>query len=153
MANNGNCINRTEPIDATSTITDSPISMSIDIGNYEVLSTGCVISPESQDIDFRFNSLWFRISFSEERDDKGQLTQPRFSFSTERDEATSQCYLKITMLNQEKSFFSSTTSLVEVATLKGRRLCLKFCINSLNNSQVSNKEDKIFFYTWLWKKS
>ena len=128
------------------------ISQKIFIGEYEVLSSGSLIVPLSKNIEFIFDNLRFRIVFETEKDDNGNLTPGHFSLNVEKDGNLGSDFLKITMYNQNKSFFSSSNTMLQVATLNKRKLYLKFCINSLNTQSDENKEDKIFYYTWFLEK-
>ena len=125
------------------------ISQRINIGNFEIISSGSLIIPNSEYIEFLFDNLKFKIIFETEKDDKGNLTQGHYAVNIEKEETTQLEYLKITMFNQNNSFFSSSNSMIPVATLKNRKLFLKFCINSINTQENGEKEDKIFFYTWF----
>lgn len=128
------------------------VSQKIFIGEYEVLSSGSLIVPLSKSIEFIFDNLRFIIVFETETDDNGNLTQGHFSLNVEKDEHSGLDFLKITMYNQNKSFFSSSNSIIPVATLNKRKLYLKFCINSINTQSDESKEDKIFYYTWFLEK-
>ena len=125
------------------------ISQRINIGNFEIISSGSLIIPNSEFIEFLFDNLKFKIIVETEKDDKGNLTQGHYAVNIEKEETTQLEYLKITMFNQNNSFFSSSNSMIPVATLKNRKLFLKFCINSINTQENGEKEDKIFFYTWF----
>lgn len=128
------------------------ISQKINVGNYEVISSGAVIVPNTEFLEFLFDNLRFKIIFETEKDDNGNLTQGHYTLSVEKDDVTQSEFLKITMFNQNKSFFSSSNTMIPVATLKNRKLLLKFCINSINTQDKEDKEDKIFFYTWFLEK-
>ena len=128
------------------------ILQEINIGNYEIISSGALIVPHSENIEFIFDNLIFRIVFECEKDDDGNLTNGHYMLNVDKDEITKDEFLKITMFNQSKSFFSSANTMVHVATLKNRKLFLKFCINSINIQDKEDKEDKIFFYTWFLEK-
>lgn len=128
------------------------ISQQINVGNYEVISSGAVIVPNTEFLEFLFDNLRFKIIFETEKDNNGNLTQGHYTLSVEKDEVTQSEFLKITMFNQNKSFFSSSNTMIPVATLKNRKLLLKFCINSINTQDKEDKEDKIFFYTWFLEK-
>lgn len=128
------------------------ISQKINVGNYEVISSGAVIVPNTDFLEFLFDNLRFKIIFETEKDDNGNLTQGHYTLSVEKDEVTQSEFLKITMFNQNKSFFSSSNTMIPVATLKNRKLLLKFCVNSINTQDKEDKEDKIFFYTWFLEK-
>lgn len=130
-----------------------PISQKIFIGEYEVLSSGALIVPMSKNIEFLFDNLKFRIVFETEKDDNGNFTQGHYTFNVEKEEDADMDFLKITMYNQNKTFFSSSNSMFQVATLNHRKLYLKFCINSINILNDEDKEDKIFYFTWLLEKS
>lgn len=130
----------------------SIISQQINVGNYEVISSGAVIVPNTEFLEFLFDNLRFKIIFETEKDNNGNLTQGHYTLSVEKDEVTQSEFLKITMFNQNKSFFSSSNTMIPVATLKNRKLLLKFCINSINTQDKEDKEDKIFFYTWFLEK-
>lgn len=128
------------------------ISQQINVGNYEVISSGTVIVPNNEFLEFLFDNLRFKIIFETEKDDNGNLTQGYYTLSVEKDKETQSEFLEITMFNQNKSFFSSSNTIIPVATLRNRKLLLKFCINSINTQDKEDKEDKIFFYTWLLEK-
>lgn len=132
---------------------ENSVSQKIFIGEYEVLSSSSLIVPSSKNIEFIFDNLKFRIVFDTEKDDNGNLTQGHFDFNIEKDENSGSDFMKITMYNQNNSFFSSSNSILQVATLNKRKLYLKFCIHSISNTQSDeSKEDKIFYYTWLLEK-
>lgn len=128
------------------------ISQQINVGNYEVISSGAVIVPDTEFLEFLFDNLRFKIIFETEKDDNGNQTQGHYTLSVEKDEVTQSEFLEIRMFNQNNSFFSSTKTMIPVATLKNRKLLLKFCINSINTQGKEDKEDKIFFYTWFLEK-
>ncbi len=131
---------------------ETTVLQKIYIGEYEVLSSGSLIVPLSKDIEFIFDNLKFRVVFEMEKDDNGNLTQGHYSLNIEKDENSGLDFLKITMYNQNNSFFSSSNSMLQVATLNKRKLYFKFCINSINKQNDEGKEDKIFYYTWLLEK-
>lgn len=133
--------------------TEKSILKKICIGEYEVLSSGALIVPMSNAIEFMFDNLMFKIVFETEKDDNGNYTQGRYALDVEKDEASSSEFMKITMYNQNKAFFSSSNSMIHVATLNYRKLFLKFCVNSINMQDEKETEDKIFYYTWFLEKS
>lgn len=125
--------------------------MRINVGNYEIISSGSVIIPDNKFVEFLFDDLKFKIVFETDKDEDGNLTRGRFSTSIEKDETTQSEFLKITMYNQNKSYFSSSNQMISLAVVNGKKLLLKFCINSINTKDDGN-EDKIFFYTWFFEK-
>lgn len=131
---------------------DFLVDQKIFIGEYIVLSSGSLIIPSSNNIEFKFDNLTFRFVFDTEKDENGDLTEGHFSINLEKDEKSNVEFMKITMYNQNQSFFSSTESKLQLATLNGKRLYLKFCIHSINIQSDKSKEDKIFYYTWFLEK-
>jgi hypothetical protein len=125
--------------------------MRINVGNYEIISSGSVIIPDNKFVEFLFDGLTFKIVFETEKDKDGNLTRGRFETKVETDETTQSQFLKIRMLNQNKSYFSSSNQMIPLAEVNGKRLLLKFCIHSINTKDDGN-EDKIFFYTWFFEK-
>lgn len=131
---------------------DISITQKILIGEYEVLSSGSLIVPSSKVIEFIFDNLNFRVVFETEKDEDGNLTQGHYTLNIEQETDSSAKFLKISMYNQNKVFFSSSNSMIQVATLNHRKLYLKFCINSINMQEHEDKEEKIFYYTWFLEK-
>ena len=125
--------------------------MRINVGNYEIISSGSVIIPDNKFVEFLFDDLKFKIVFETDKDEDGNLTRGRFGTRIEKDETTQSEFLKITMYNQNKSYFSSSNQMISLAEVNGKKLLLKFCINSINTKDDGN-EDKIFFYTWFFEK-
>jgi hypothetical protein len=125
--------------------------MRINVGDYKIISSGSVIIPNSEFVEFLYDDLKFKIVFKTETDGKGNLTRGRYETSLEDDPTTQSQFLKITMFNQNKSVFSSTSKMIPLAEIDGRKLMLKFCIHSINPKDDGN-EDKIFFYTWFLEK-
>lgn len=121
----------------------------ISLDRYDIISSGSVIIPPEEKISFSFKDLKFVFDFIEEKDDAGNLTSGHFTMNVVEEEGHP-IYLKISLINQVKSFFSSTSSIIPVATLQGKQVFLKFAIVSIN--QKDEKEDKVFFYTWYRKK-
>ncbi len=114
--------------------------------DFEVVSSGSIIIPYSQYVEFLFDNLLFRIVFKVE-EEQGDNIGGRCEWTVKKNEQ-SEDYLEITMYNQDKACFSSTNSEMFVATISGKKLFFKFCIQSICRHE-DNREDKILFYSWL----
>lgn len=117
--------------------------------DYEILESGSIIIPSSQYIEFSFDELRFRILFSTEDQRVETDNASRMVYEVQSDIVGQ--YLRITLFNFSASFFATSRNLVNVATLGGKQLFLKFSVLSVN--QNGDDEDKIFFYTWFLEKN
>lgn len=117
---------------------------------YDIISTGSVIIPNDEVLEFRFENLRFKCSFEEEKDDNGNLTPGHVNTFIEN-EGTPDAYMIIRIYNQINSFFASSNSMFSLARLNRRELLFKFSIQSIN-AKKEGTEDKIFFYTWYLRK-
>jgi len=112
----------------------------------EIISSGSVIIPENKYIEFQIDNLRFRIVFGEERDEKGNYTNGRIA-SELKNSGLENEFLQITMYNQNDAFFSSMKEMMNLATLDGKTIYLKFSIQSINKVG-EDAGDKLFFFTW-----
>ena len=115
--------------------------------DFEVISSGSIIIPENKYVEFQIENLKFRIVFAEERDDKGVITNGRIA-SEVKNSGSDNEFLQITMFNQNDAFFSSMKEMLNLATLDGKSIQLKFCIQSINRTG-QEAGDKLLFYTWF----
>ena len=121
------------------------MEVKISTQNYDVIDSGCIIVPNGQILEFKFENLRFKVSFIEE-DQNGEIPlQGRIAARTEND-GTPDVYYGIVFYNQNQADFSSMSDMINPATINNKSLYLKFCIQSINRN--NNQSDKIFFYTW-----
>lgn len=113
--------------------------------NYDIIDSGSVVLEMGEYLEFQITDLKFRIEFIEEKPDGDQTLEGRIVTGIENKD-TKDAYYKIVFYNQSSAFFSSTPGFAQVATIAGKPLRLKFCIQSINEREDSS--DKIFFYTW-----
>lgn len=112
---------------------------------YEILSSGSVIVPSNEYIQFNIEEFKFRFLFMQEsQDDDAPI---RISKNLEQDE-NGDSYLSVIISNVRNSFFGSTDNSFQLATMNNRALSVRFSILSINRDRENRTEDKILFYTW-----
>lgn len=112
---------------------------------YDILSTGSVIVPSNEYVQFEINGLRFRFSFIQESTEENAEVQITKTIETDRN---GQTCLTILISNVRNALFGSLRHSMQVATIEGRSLSVRFSILSINKDEESNTEDKILFYTW-----
>ena len=112
---------------------------------YEILSSGSVIVPANEYVQFEIEGLKFRILFVQESEDENAPVQ--ISKTVETNQNGQDC-LTILISNLQKAFFSSTRQSMQVATIGDRALSVRFSIVSVNRIEELGSEDKLLFYTW-----
>ena len=110
---------------------------------YEILSSGSIIVPSNEDVQFEIKKLRFRFTFIQNAHKDDDVQIERMVDSDEKGE-----FLAIIIKNMNNSFFASTKQSVKVATLERRPLYVRFSILSINREEENKAEDKILFYTW-----
>lgn len=123
----------------------------IQTNRYEVKYTGSVIVPYNEYIEFGIEDLRFRVIFTAAKDNQGNNVKRHIDLNIKKDD-DSKDYMEINVVNPDKSLLLSSKSALQVATLHGKKLFLKFSITSINTNEDNNEEDKIFYYTWLLEK-
>ena len=112
---------------------------------YEILSSGSVIVPSNEYVQFEINGMRFRFSFIQESTEDNAEVQ--ITKTVETDQSGQKC-LTILISNVKDSFFGSLRRSMPVASIAGRPLNVRFSILSINKDEEANTEDKILFYTW-----
>lgn len=112
---------------------------------YEILSSGSVIVPSNEYIQFNIEEFKFRFLFMQESQDDDAPV--RISKNLEKDE-NGDSYLSVIISNVHNSFFGSTDNSFQLATMNNRALSVRFSILSINRDRENRTEDKILFYTW-----
>lgn len=117
---------------------------------YEILSSGSIIVPSNEYVQFEICKLRFRFSFVQEsNEDDAEI---RISKNVETDQSGQEC-LTILISNVRNSFFGSIRHSMQVATTEGRSLSVRFSILSINIDEERKTEDKLLFYTWYRSKA
>lgn len=122
------------------------MSFSISTQTYDILESGTVIVPYKEFVDFKIENLCFRFIFEENEKDGDKLKESYFRVSKDDSE---DC-LKITIVNIRNSINATNTKISNLATIKGKDLYVKFCINAINANDDSC--DYMFSYTWYLSK-
>lgn len=111
----------------------------------EIISSGNVIVPSDDYVQFELYGLRFRFAFVQESTDENAEIQ--ITKSVETDQTGQQC-LTILFSNVKNSFFGSFSDSIQVATIEGRSLSVRLSILSIIRNDEATREDKILFYTW-----
>lgn len=112
---------------------------------YSILSSGSIIVPSNEYVQFEIDGLRFRFSFLQESQDENADVQ--ITKTIESDSSGQKC-LTILISNLKNAFFGATKHSIQVATIKNHPLSVRFSILSINKDEETNSEDKILFYTW-----
>lgn len=110
----------------------------IQIGEYEVVSNGTIITHDNKDIIFRFDELTFVISFCNDENEKEGIIK------AEAPEGGKSLVIKL--INFNESLGRGLIDPAEVGIVNGKQLLLHFYVTSLNT-----KSTKVFQYSWLTK--
>lgn len=121
-------------------------SFILTIGQYEVISSGVVIIPSKESLEFTLDNLRFRIVFVLDKDVDGKMTSSRYENNIITEQNGKQ-FREIKFYNVINSTNASSTGMIPMATYKSRYLFLKFAINSINTGK-EDEEEKVFTYTW-----
>ena len=121
-------------------------NIKISTDHYEVVDSGCVIVPFGESLFFDLpGNLKFKVTFEKNPDE----TKKEVSFNTKTIDNGS--VLQLTIYNVSHINFGAPKKNVDLALMGGRLLRLCFSFQSINEEE--DKEDRLFFYTWLWKKN
>lgn len=118
-------------------------------GNYDIIDSGCVVLQMGEYLEFQVADLKFIVEFIDEPVIEGATRKGRISTGVVNP-SSADAYYRIALYNQDMAFFSSSSNFLDVATLEGKSLKLKFSVQAINNRVGSS--DKIFFYTWYLEK-
>ena len=116
---------------------------------YEILSSGSIIVPSNEYVQFEINGLRFRFSFVQESDEDN--AEVKISKNVETGQSGKIC-LTVLVSNVRNSFFGSIRQSMQVATIDGRSLSVRFSLLSINIDEESKTEDRLLFYTWYLSK-
>lgn len=122
--------------------------MKITTTSYNVLETGSVIVPSGESLEFEIEGLRYRFNFKKEKDEKSGNYIANITGSLVEEEE-SKCFV-INIVNYD-SLFSSTTQMLNVGTIKGKTLSVRFSIVALDENETKTTT-RIFHYTWYIEK-
>lgn len=128
-----------------STTMDYKISVSTN--SYEVLQSGTVIVPPGEHVHFEIEGLQFRFTFSERKSSDNSKNTGITGSLIQLDDKN--C-LVIDVINYEE-LFATPKDIIEVGTLKGKKLYVRFSVVTLGKDDESDRS-RIFYYTWYLAK-
>ena len=121
------------------------MDIKISTEGYDIISSGSVIIPSNDYVEFSIENLRFRFNMVQNSNDaKIGVIQTNI----ESDDA-GQCLI-ITLVNFSSSFFATPKNALHLATINSRDLFLKFSLTSINTSEEG--VDGLLFYTWMLSK-
>ena len=110
---------------------------------FDVISTGSVIIPANDYVEFLIENLRFRLVQNNTEAQKGTIET-----NLEHD-AKGPC-LVISLENFSSSFFATPNEALKLARINNRDLFLKCSLISINKSTLGS--DVLLFYTWMLEK-
>ena len=112
---------------------------------FDVISTGSVIIPANDYVEFEIEGLRFRFNMVQNNEG---AQNGRIQTNIETDDR-GQCLI-ITLINFSSSFFATPSEPLRLATINNRDLYFKFSIMSINPTEFG--PDGLLFYTWMLSK-
>lgn len=121
------------------------MDISISTERFDVISSGSIIIPANDYVEFKIENLRFRFNMVENR---GDVSQRKYQTNIEQDE-NGDCMV-ISLINFSSAFFATPHDEFRVARLHNKGLYLKFSLTVINKSGSSY--DGLLFYTWMLTK-
>lgn len=121
------------------------MEMTISTERFDIISTGAVIIPADDYVEFAIENLRFRFNLIQNNNEAAQGT---IQTNIEQDDQ-GECLI-ISLVNFSSSFFATPSQELQVAYLNNRELYLRFSVTSINRSNDSF--DSLLFYTWMLTK-
>lgn len=115
------------------------VEFKINIGEYEVLASGVVMTHLDKGIQFHIGGLTFDIGFSVNTENQ----ESKINATTSPDNPK---YLKIDLVNYDNNLGKGLVFPVMVGNFDGKDIYLQF-----STSTFSNTKTREFVYTWLIK--
>lgn len=124
-------------------------NITIATNDYNVICSGSIVVPNEQYVEFKIKELRFRFSFISRDVTEGTDDNQSIEHQVQTDEEGE--FLNVDFINLNSSFFATSTKMMHLARLEGKRLFFKFSLLSVNTSDIGT-EDKLLFYTWYQEK-
>lgn len=121
------------------------MEITISTERFDIISTGAVIIPADDYVEFAIENLRFRFNLIQNDNEAAQGT---IQTNIEQDDQ-GECLI-ISLVNFSSSFFATPSQELQVAYLNNRELYLRFSVTSINRSNDSF--DSLLFYTWMLTK-
>lgn len=121
------------------------MNITISSERFDIISSGAVIIPANDYIEFKIDDLRFRITMIGNDENSSQGT---IQTSLEKDDK-GECMV-ISLVGFASSFFATPKQDLKLAFINNRDLLLKFSFTSINRSEGSF--DGLLCYTWMLSK-
>lgn len=110
---------------------------------YYVIADGVIIIPRDSYIEFSVSGLTYRLRFSDDDTERVHYTRNIMEQNTPNE------YMDIIFYNVPSSLFATPAEVIELGTIEGKKLCLRFSVNTIKRDGSS---DLILMYNWLREK-
>ena len=114
------------------------ISVKIDVGEYEVISSGSVITFENKDVTFYVDNLTIILKFIYDETVKGMSLNAT---------VTSDKVLEFRFFNIDNAVNAGVQKPLNVGNVNGHQLFIEFAVTN-----IGDKGYKLISFTWLIKK-
>ncbi len=112
----------------------------------DIISSGTVIIPSNDYVEFSIENLRFRFNMVQNSNNSESGVIQTNLESDDRGKC-----LIITLVNFSSSFFATPKESIHLATVNNRDLFLRFSLTSINVTE--DAADGLLFYTWMLSKS
>ncbi len=124
------------------------MEMTIRTTRYDVVSSGSVIVPYGEYLEFIIKNLVFKLSFVS--NDSGDSF---FRYELHEGANGSGTYMALECVNFERSLVRTVNEKQHLATIDGRPLLLQLTVSSVNKRNQGGEgtpeiEDKLVWYSW-----
>lgn len=117
------------------------LTMKVSTPQYEVVTDGVIIFPCDSYVEFSISELTYRLRFSEDGTERAHYTR-----NIVEQESTPNKYMEIVFYNIPSSLFATPSNVIELGTIKGKKLCMRF---SISTAQRKDGNDFVLMYNWL----
>lgn len=121
------------------------MDISIATEGFDIISSGSVIIPSNDYVEFTIENLRFRFSMVQNSNE----TENGVIQTNIESDNIGQCLI-ITLVNFSSSFFATPKKALHLAKVDNRDLFIKFSLTSINDNEEGT--DGLLFYTWMLSK-
>lgn len=121
------------------------MSIKISTEGCDIISSGSVIIPSNDYVEFSIENLRFRFNMVQNSNDAESGV---IQTNVESDDV-GQCLI-VTLVNFSSSFFATPKKALHLAKVNNRDLYFNFSLTSINVSEDGT--DGLLFYTWMLSK-
>lgn len=118
---------------------------------YDIISSGTIVSHGSETIIFAIEDLEFRAIFDPSGTSEDGNSPRVYTRVIRPEEGAGKGFMEVHLTNLDQTSNASSEALISMATINGRELFFKFAVSSMT-AKESGREDKVFHYTWYLKK-